>query len=126
MGAKQPADCDIEIARAITAGDVAAAAALYEPGAAFVPGPGAEALVGTEAVRAALEGFAALKGTLDIKVQSVLQAGEIALLQSEWTLSNGVGPDGAAVNLAGRGAEVVRRQTDGTWKFVVDNPFADA
>jgi ketosteroid isomerase-like protein len=126
MAANLPEDCDVEIGRAISAGDIAAALDLYEPGAAFVPAQGAEPLVGSDAVRAALEGFAALKGTLEVKVRSVVQSGEVALLQSEWTLSNGKGPDGSAVNLAGKGAEVVRRQADGTWKFVVDNPFAGA
>ncbi len=27
-------------------------------------------------------------------------------------------------SLAGQGAEVARRQADGTWKFVIDNLFA--
>jgi ketosteroid isomerase-like protein len=126
MAANRPEDCNLEIGKLISTGDIDAALDLYEPGAAFVPAQGAEPLVGSAAVRAALEGFAALKGTLDVKVRSVVQSGEVALLQSEWTLSNGKGPDGSAVNLAGKGAEVVRRQADGTWKFVVDNPFAGA
>ena len=31
-------------------------------------------------------------------------------------------PDGKSVTMTGRSAEVVRRQADGTWKFMIDNP----
>ena len=36
----------------------------------------------------------------------------------------GTGPDGKAVSMAGQSTEVVRRQPDGTWRYVVDNPYA--
>ncbi len=49
--------------------------------------------------------------------------GDLALLHAEWTLK-GTGPDGQAVELAGRTSEVVRRQTDGSWRYVIDNPYS--
>ncbi|MBI2881228.1 MAG: DUF4440 domain-containing protein [Candidatus Tectomicrobia bacterium] len=121
MPARKPEECDLLIAEAITQGELDAAVALYEPGATFVPEPG-KAATGKEAVRQALSGFIALKPTLTLEVPKVIQAGEIALLCSEWSLT-GTGPDGRPVNLSGRGTEVVRRQPDGTWKFIIDNPF---
>jgi ketosteroid isomerase-like protein len=33
------------------------------------------------------------------------------------------GPDGEPVRLAARNADVLRRQADGTWRFVIDNPW---
>jgi ketosteroid isomerase-like protein len=36
---------------------------------------------------------------------------------------DGTGPDGEPVRLAARNADVLRRQTDGTWRFVIDNPW---
>ena len=31
---------------------------------------------------------------------------------------------GKPVSMAGQSTEVVRRQLDGTWRYVVDNPYA--
>ena len=39
-----------------------------------------------------------------------------------WFL-NGTGPDGEPVRLAARNADVLRLEGDGTWRFVIDNPF---
>jgi ketosteroid isomerase-like protein len=36
---------------------------------------------------------------------------------------NGTGPDGEPVQLASNNADVLRRQEDGTWRFVIDNPW---
>ena len=121
MPARTPEEADQLIAQAITAGDLEAAVALYGPNASMVPEPGKVA-TGTAGIREALGGFLALKPKLDLQLTNVVQAGDLALLTSKWTLA-GTGPDGSAVNLAGRGTEVVRRQPDGTWLFVIDNPF---
>jgi ketosteroid isomerase-like protein len=43
-------------------------------------------------------------------------------LFSDWTLS-GTDPNDNAVELAGRTSDVARRQLDGNWVFVIDNPF---
>jgi len=34
------------------------------------------------------------------------------------------GPDGQPTAMAGKAIEVVRRQADGTWRFIVDDPWA--
>jgi ketosteroid isomerase-like protein len=39
-----------------------------------------------------------------------------------WTFA-GTGPDGTPVKLAGHSADVLRRQIDGSWRFVIDNPW---
>ena len=41
---------------------------------------------------------------------------------SKWVLE-GTGPDGKPIKMEGQSAEVARRQPDGTWLFVIDNPF---
>ena len=122
MPARRPEEADLLVIEALNAGDVEAALAFYEPGATFVPEPG-RAATGLEAIREVLNGFLALRPMLTIEVPQVAQSGDIALLGSRWTLK-GTGPDGKPVDLAGRGVEVVRRQADGTWKFMFDNPFA--
>ena len=124
MPAHKPDEADLLIIEALNAGDVEAALAFYEPGATFVPELG-KAATGTSAIREVLNGFLALKPRLTIEVPQVIESGDLALLCSRWTLK-GTGPDGNPVDMAGQGAEVVRRQADGTWRFVIDNPFAGA
>ena len=35
----------------------------------------------------------------------------------------GTGPDGQRVSLTGQSADVLRLQSDGSWRFVIDNPW---
>jgi ketosteroid isomerase-like protein len=121
MTATIPADVDYRFGEAITRGDLDAALACYEDEASLVPQPGQ--IVRGAALREAVAGLIALRGPLDITVEEVVEAGDVALLRSRWTL-RGTGDDGQPVALAGAGAEVVRRQPDGTWRFVIDHPFA--
>jgi uncharacterized protein (TIGR02246 family) len=120
MPAQTPAQCDPLLCEAISAGNIDAALALYEPDATFAPEPG-QSVTGLAAIRKVMEGFTALNPKLTVEVPLVLECGEIALLHSKWVLT-GTGPDGKAISMDGKGYEVVRRQADGTWKFIIDNP----
>ena len=94
---------------------------LYEPDAAFAAQPGNLAH-GLHGVRESLAAFIAMKGTLDLDVTRVLEAGGLALVAGKWSF-RGTTPDGKAVTLAGHNADVLRRQADGSWRFVIDNPW---
>ncbi len=122
MPANSPEELQQQIVAAVCAGDADAAAALYEPGASMVPEPGTT-VTGAEAIREALGAFAAMAPTMTVETTSLVRTGDIALLLEKWTLS-GTGPDGSDVNMAGTGSAVMRRQADGTWKYLIDNPFA--
>jgi uncharacterized protein (TIGR02246 family) len=124
MDARTPEEIDPLFAQAFSAGDLEALVALYEPDAALVL-QGGEVVTGRDAVREALEGLLALCGEFRLEVLSVVQAGDVALAKAKWSLS-GAGPGGCVVNLSGRSIEVVRRQTDGSWLYAVDDPFAGA
>ncbi len=52
----------------------------------------------------------------------MIESGDTALVHSKWT-TVGTDADGNRVDFAGQGTEVVRRQADGTWLFIIDNPF---
>jgi len=108
--------------QAFNTGDIAQMLALYEPDAVLVPQPG-QVVHGLAAIREALEGFFALKLPIRLERKRVLVMGEIALVASSWKLS-GTGPDGSAVDLGGNTTEVIRRQADGTWRYVIDAPFS--
>ena len=63
-----------------------------------------------------------MKGTLDLDVTRVLEASDLALVATTWSFI-GTGPDGKPVKLAAKSADVLRRQADGSWRFVIDNPW---
>jgi uncharacterized protein (TIGR02246 family) len=120
MPANRPEECDLKIAEAVNARDVDAAAALYEDDAAFVAGPD-NIVRGNAAIREMMQGMIAEQPRLKIEVPLVVQSGEIALLFSKWSATS-VDKDGKETTQTGNGREVVRRQSDGTWKFVIDHP----
>lgn len=94
---------------------------LYEPDAVFEPQTGV-VLVGRDQIRHALAEFLVLKPQIEyVSEQEVLTVGEVALVSNEWKMT-GVAPDGTAVADGGRSADVVRRQSDGSWLVMIDQP----
>jgi ketosteroid isomerase-like protein len=67
-------------------------------------------------------GFVGMDGTLDLEVTRVLEADDLAVVLGVWSFT-GTGPPGEPVRLGARNADVLRRQADGTWRFVIDNPW---
>jgi len=116
-----PLDVITQLVTAMNACDLEAAIALFEPGALFVIKPGV-VVNGTAGIRQALEGFMALKPTLTIEAQQVVQAGDVAQYCARWNLK-GIDPMGTTVQLSGRSSSILRRQADGRWLFLVDNPW---
>jgi ketosteroid isomerase-like protein len=100
------------VVEGINRGDLNSLITLYEADACFAPQPGQPAK-SPASVRENLRNFIDLKGKLDLKVKRVLQASDLALVITEWSFS-GTGP---------KSADVLRHQTDGTWRFVIDYPW---
>ena len=109
------------IVTGINSGDLDSLMPLYESDAAFATQPGTLA-PGAGGIGEALAGFIAMNGTLDLEVTRVLEADDLALVIGAWSF-DGTGPDGEPVHLEARNADVLRRQTDGSWRFVIDNPW---
>ena len=105
----------------INTGNLDSLLPLYESQAAFATQPGS-LNHGLPGVREALAGFIAMKGILDLKVTRVLEASDLALVTAVWSFT-GTGPDGKPVKLAAKSADVLRRQADGSWRLVIDNPW---
>lgn len=122
MGAKKPEEMHQLFEQGFNAGDVEALLALYEEQALLVPAQGAEPVQGKAAIGEALGRFLALKGQITLQTRTLIEAGEVALLRSAWHLK-GTGPDGTPIEMAHGSSEVVRRQADGSWKYLIDHPF---
>ena len=109
------------VVEGINTGNYELLMSLYEPEAAFADQPGRLAH-GLPGICEALDGFVALNGKLDLAVSRVLEVGDLALVVGNWSFT-GTGPDGEPVKLRARNADVLRRQADGSWRFVIDNPW---
>lgn len=101
-------------AQAFNQRDLATILTLFEPEAVLAPQPG-QAVSGADSLRGALAGFLGLNAVFDLNVRRVLSAGDTALIIGDWRL--------AEAGLAGTTADVARRDADGVWRYVIDNPF---
>lgn len=122
MPARTPLEVDELFGKAMETHDIEALVALYEP-MAVVPGPAGTA-VGLDQIRAALMPFIALKASgVNLDARVVAEVGDIAIVYNDWS-GTGHAPDGTTIPLAGKAIEVARRQADGSWKMIFDDPNA--
>ena len=122
MSVRTPEEMHPAFTAAFNARDLDALLMLYEEGAVLTPQPGV-AVSGPAAIREALGGFLSLNGPIAMTTKTIIPTGDLALLHAEWTL-NGTGPDSTPIALAARSSEVIRRQPDGTWRYIIDNPYS--
>jgi len=113
----EPQDLHRRVEEAFNRSDVDALVALYEPDARMVRDDGTAA-VGLEAVREIWAGFVGLGGRIAMTTRTVVEAGDIALLSNAYAFTADGMKFGAVT------AEVARRGPDGTWRYLIDNPFA--
>lgn len=106
--AAQPEDLGRFFIERTNAGDVDGLVALYEPGAVLAFPPG-QVTTGSQAIRQVFEQMVAGKPTFGGEPQPTLRNGDLAL---------------TSMRLPGGGVtvEMARRQPDGTWLWVIDQP----
>ena len=119
--ANSPQEVANLVAQGLSTGDLDGIMALFEPSACLVPQPG-QVLQGASAIREGFAGFIAMKPTMNVESLNVVQADDVAIVYTKWSLS-GTGPDGGAITMSAQATDVMRRQPDGTWLCVIDNPF---
>ena len=123
MPIQKPEEVLEVVAQAINSGDVDAQMAIYEPDAYFNFELGPEGPVtGIQAIREAFTGFLAMKPNVTLKLISCNQAGNIAVIRNAWHLTC-TGQDGNPMDMTGQSVSVLRRQPDGNWLVLVDNPY---
>ncbi len=123
MPIQKPEEVLEVVAQAINSGDVDAQMAIYEPDAYFNFEPGPEGPVtGIQSIREAFTGFLAMKPNVTLKLISCNQAGNIAVIRNAWHMTC-TGQDGNPMEMSGQSVSVLRRQPDGNWLVLVDNPY---
>jgi len=116
-----PKEFLISYVKKFNAGDISSLISLYETEACFVSQAG-EVVKGIENIRQRLQSFINMNGKIDSKVNGVIHTIYIALVNTEWSF-NGSGPDGKSVTIIGKATDILRQQSDGSWRILIDNPW---
>jgi len=119
MSAREPAEASSLFEQYFAEGDLAGLMSLYEQDAVFPTPRGTS--TGHDQIRATLKAYLDSGATLVFGQSLVFPAGDVALIHTPWTMQM---PDGSTST--GATAEVVRRQADGSWKYIIDNPDGTA
>ena len=101
---------------AFAAGDVDTIMSTYAPGAVVVGEPG-KPVTGDADLRAMFAAFIQSGVAFTYGTHEVVIAGDTALHLMKWSAP---GPDGKAMNALS--VAVLRRQSDGNWRMVIDHP----
>jgi uncharacterized protein (TIGR02246 family) len=117
--AHAPEDLHALVEAAFNERDIDALIALYEDDATQVVPPQGERVTGADAIRAAVEPLMALAPRARMEVVEKVEGGGLAVTYGRWSLA-GTGDH----EMSGRGTMVSRRQPDGSWRIVLDNPMA--
>lgn len=105
--------------RYLDARDLTGLVSLFEPRATFHPEPG-RLVTGTDAIRESLGGYVEAGVQLSLELRTIHTVGDLALLSNRAEV-RGLLPGGGMLSTTT--TEVVRRQPDGRWLYVVDDPF---
>ena len=114
MPAKTPEEICRLFQRYMREGDIESLLSLYDPDAALLAQSG-EVKRG-EGLREELNGLAVAKPQFDFNISQVIQTGDIALMHTDWKVSS---PQQMSVYAM----EVARRQPDGSWRWLIGDPF---
>lgn len=115
MPAYKPQEVHSLFLGAFNRADVESLVELYESNAVLVTGSGTA--TGRDEIREAYKRMLSGGGRMELQTHSVLESGDgLALLHASWTIHRG------GKTTPGLSTEVVRRQPDGAWLFVIDEP----
>ena len=102
--------------------DLEKAMALYDENAVFVQEPGKPAITGLDNIREVIREFQSIKPKLKVEVMQFVEADDVAFFTLKWEIE-GTSAQGDAIRLSSYDGNVVKRQPDGSWKTIIDNPF---
>ncbi|WP_185960967.1 YybH family protein [Aliiroseovarius halocynthiae] len=101
--------------------DIATVMSAYEPGATVVFDPDAP-ISDAAQLEEMFRNMSMINPVFDYaQGHDVIVRGDIAMHIAPWTMT-GVTPDGQTIAQSGLSVAILRRQLDGSWKMVIDNP----
>jgi uncharacterized protein (TIGR02246 family) len=121
MSAHSPTEIHPLFQNAFNDGDVEALISLYELDAILMVD--GKQVIGRTNIRAAFHSMLSVGVQISLKTRSIIESrGGLALLHGEWLVqrTTATGPQPTTQGLS---TEVVRRQPDGAWLFIIDNPY---
>jgi ketosteroid isomerase-like protein len=101
--------------------DIEGVMSSYETNPMIIFEPGKPAL-DRKAIIEGFKGFFALNPKFEYSGHEVFVNGDLAVHFAPWTM-NGKTPDGTEIKQSGLSVAVLRKQVDGKWLMVFDNPF---
>jgi ketosteroid isomerase-like protein len=105
---------------AFHAGDIEKVMANYESNSTIMFEPG-KPVSDPKLLREMFKGFFAVSPTFKYSGHEVFIENDIAMHITPWTMT-GKAPDGSIIKQSGLSVAVLRRQSDGNWLMVIDNP----
>lgn len=112
----EPSAMNDTFAHAFNSREIENLMSLYEPGSVLCADPAGAIDAGLDAIRARLTELLRAPGAMTSRNNFCIALGDLALLRADWSLR-----DGDQVVAAGSSAEIVRRQADGRWLYVIDH-----
>ena len=115
MAASNPAEICQLFQQCMRQGDIESVLTLYDRNVVFMNQAGEEKR-GADALRYELAPLADKRASFDFSIKKIIQTGEIALMHTLWNIS-------APEQMSLYAIEVARRQSDGTWRWLIGDPF---
>lgn len=116
----QPAAMNEAFAAAFNNRSLSELLSLYEDDAVLLADGASPPRRGRQDIGEALAELIQLPGRMISRNNFCVQQGELALLRADWRVIDGQGQTVAAAGTA----EIIRRQPDGRWLYVIDHAFA--
>jgi uncharacterized protein (TIGR02246 family) len=115
MPARNPEEICRLFQQYMAAGDLDSLLTIYDAEAVFLNQSG-EVSTGKQGLRQELAPLAEAKAAFEFSIRQVIQSGDIALMHTKWEMSS---PQRMSVYAI----EVARRQADGSWCWLIGDPF---
>ena len=117
----EPQQMSAAFANAFNSGNISNLLSLFDDQAQMVTQNG-DAVTGHDAIAEQLNGFLSLGGQMAAENVYAYVQGDTALLRGHWKLT-AKNEDGSPLEIEGHTSEVVKKQADGRWLYIIDHPF---
>jgi len=124
MSAHSPTELHALFQNAFNLGDIETLTSLYEPDAILMVG--GKQVIGRENIRAAFHAMLSVGAQMRLTTRSLIESHDgLALLHGQWIVRRAPSTE-SNPSTQGLSTEVVRKQPNGTWLFIIDNPYTSA